>query len=215
MQSDLVKCRHYGDEKAENASRMTEHLDQCTRYLTSPNFAASTNLSKKSLKQTTFKINTLRPEEKADFDKLTAYAIYCGARPFQLFQEPFIKQFFRKLNLAYIPLSGYLLAHRLLNECYKETWDQLIQVLKGCEFLNVSVDESSTINLDRVINACILTDQGSFCLKYERLSKGTFSAERQAEWLAALLDNIEKKAGFDLPTVNCVMTDTCATIKKF
>jgi hypothetical protein len=87
--------------------------------------------------------------------------------------------------------------------------------LKGCEFLNVSVDESSTINRDRVINACIVTDQGFFCLKYERLSKGTFSAERQAEWLAALLDGIEKEAGFDFPTVNCVMTDTCATMRKF
>jgi hypothetical protein len=160
---------------------MAEHLKQCARYLASPNFAASTNLSKKSLKQTTFKINTITSEEKADLDKSATYAVYYGARPFQLLQEPFMKQFLRKLNLTYTPPSGYILAHRLLDECYKETWNQLMQILKGCEFLNVSVNESSTINRDRVINACILTEQNSFCLKYERLNKGTSSTERQAK----------------------------------
>jgi hypothetical protein len=55
----------------------------------------------------------------------------------------------------------------------------------------VSVDESSTINRDRVINACILTEHGPFCLKYEKVNKGTPFAERQTKWLADLLDKLK------------------------
>jgi Protein of unknown function (DUF 659) len=148
-------------------------------------------------------------------DKFAAYAVCCGARPFQLYQESSVKKLIKKLNSAYDPPSAYLLANRLLDDCYGETWDEFLHVLKGCEVLNVSVDESSTINRDRVINACILTEHGPFCLKYEKVSKGTSSAERQAEWLADLLDKLEQEIGIDLPPVNCVMTDTCSTMRKF
>jgi Protein of unknown function (DUF 659) len=126
-----------------------------------------------------------------------------------------MKKLLKKLNPAYDPPFSYLLANRLLDDCYNETWNEFLDVLKAYDVLNVLVDESSTINRDRVINACILTDRGPFCLKYEKVSKDTSSAERQAEWLTDLLDKLEQKIGFDLPPINCVMTDTCSTIRKF
>jgi hypothetical protein len=124
-------------------------------------------------------------------DKLTVYAVYCGAKPFQLYQESFMKKLMKKLNSAYDPLSAYLLANRFLDDCYEKTWNEFLHILKNCEIFNVSVDEFFIINRDKIINACILTEHGPFCLKYEKVSKGTFSAKRQAKWLADLLDKLE------------------------
>jgi hypothetical protein len=161
---------------------MAEHLLQCPRYAASLEKETSRiSHLKQSFKQSTLQNLSLTSAEKTVLDKLAAYAVYCGARPFQLYQEPSMKKLIKKLNSAYDPPSAYLLANRLLNDCYGKTWDKFLYVLKGCEILNVSVDESSTINRDRVINACILTEHGPFCLKYEKVSKGTSSAKRQAE----------------------------------
>jgi hypothetical protein len=132
-----------------------------------------------------------------------------------MYQEPSIKQFIKSLNLAYDFPSAYLLVNRLLDDCYEKTFGQFVRVLRKCKILNVFIDEFSTINRDRVINACILIEQGLFCLKYEKVSKGTFFAERQAEWLVELLDDLEKKIQFNFSMINCVMTDTCSTIRKF
>jgi hypothetical protein len=175
-----------------NATRMAEHLLQYPRYAASWEKGTSRiNPSKQLFKQSTLQNLSLTSAEKTVLDKLAAYAVYCGARPFQLYQKLSIKKLTKKLNSIYHPPSAYLLTNRLLDNCYGETWNEFLHVLKNCEVLNVSVDESSTINRDRVINACILTEHGPFCLKYEKVNKGTSFAERQTKWLADLLDKLK------------------------
>jgi hypothetical protein len=49
----------------------------------------------------------------------------------------------------------------------QETKAEVFDVLRRSHFLNVSLDESSNIKRDRIINICILTNFGLFCLRYE------------------------------------------------
>jgi hypothetical protein len=123
------------------------------------------------------------------------FAIYCGARPFFMYMEPYMKDFISDLELAFEIPSDRTFATTVLDRCYEETKAQVLDVLRRARVLNISLDESSNINRDRIINICVLTNLSPFCLLYELIDVGTSSAERIADWLINQLSILETDIG--------------------
>jgi hypothetical protein len=152
--------------------------------------------------------------------KKTAYAVFTGAKPFSLYEKVDMKEFLKDLEPAFTSPSSTLVKGRLLNECYEETWKEVLAVIKKNDSLNVSTDKSATATKERVMNFSILYNLGSFCIKQGAVPTGEFRAEKQADWLEAQIKalKIRYKAEFrqdaELPPINSVSTDTCSTIRS-
>lgn len=69
-----------------------------------------------------------------------------------MFMEPYMKDFISDLEPAFKMPSDRTFATTVLDICYKETKGQVLDVLRRSRSLNVSLDESSNINRDRIIN---------------------------------------------------------------
>ena len=162
------------------------------------------------------------PEERFKaLQKKATYAVFCGAKPFSLYEEDEMDDFLTDLQPAFKAPSAYVIGGRLLDECYEETYKEVLTVIRGNpEGINVSTDESATATKERVINFSILCKLGSFCMKQDAVPKGKFGAEEQADWLELQLDELETrfKAEFgqdaQLPPINSVSTDTCSTMRS-
>jgi hypothetical protein len=121
-----------------------------------------------------------------------------------------MKDFISNLEPAFeMPSNRPFVA--MLDLCYEETKAEVFDVLWRSHFLDVSLDESSNIKRDRIINICILINFGLFCLRYELVGVGTSSAEYIAEWLVKQLEILEKDIGQKLPTINSL---TCSTMRS-
>ena len=101
-----------------------------------------------------------------------------------------------------------------------ETLTEVLKVIQRCDTISVSIDESSTSSRDRVLNYCITTPSGTFCMKQDVVAVRASTAERQRDWLETQLESLEAElkevCGKDvvLSPINSVFTDTCATIRK-
>jgi Protein of unknown function (DUF 659)/hAT family C-terminal dimerisation region len=194
---------------------MAQHLEKCVVYqsrIAEEN--GGPTQQKLNLKQQPLRVRSISKEEQEKLEKKAGYAIYCGARPFSMFMEPYMKDFILNLEPAFEVPSNRTFATTVLDLCYEETRAEVFDVLRRSHFLNVSLDESSNIKRDRIINICILTNFGPFCLRYELVGVGTSSAERIAEWLVKQLEILEKDIGQKLPRINSLTTDTCSTMRS-
>jgi hypothetical protein len=115
--------------------------------------------------------------------KKAAYAVFIGAKPFSLYEETDMQEFLHILKSAFASPLSSLVGDRLLNECYEETWKEVLAVIKKNKVLNVFINESATVTKERVVNFSILTNLGFFCIKQGAVLTGAFSAEKQADWL--------------------------------
>jgi hypothetical protein len=71
----------------------------------------------------------LAPERFALLQKKAAYAVYTGAKPFSLYEEVDMQEFLHDLEPAFGSPSATLVKGRLLNECYEETWKEVLTVM--------------------------------------------------------------------------------------
>ncbi|KAN0067832.1 hypothetical protein V8E54_014079 [Elaphomyces granulatus] len=210
-----VKCRHCDWKAAQNTCRMAQHLEKCVVYQSRiAEEKGGPTQQKLNLKQQPLRVRSISKEEQEKLEEKAGYAIYCGARPFSMFMEPYMKDFILNLEPAFEVPSNRTFATTVLDLCYEETRAEVFDVLRRSHFLNVSLDESSNIKRDRIINICILTNFGPFCLRYELVGVGTSSAERIAEWLVKQLEILEKDIGQKLPRINSLTTDTCSTMRS-
>ena len=121
---------------------------------------------------------------------LISRCLFHGARPFSLFEESAMLDLHAALKLSYKIPCRKTIGGRILDECYSETFLEVLQAIHNSFSINISTDESST-SKDRVINYCIVTEKKeSFCMKLELVEVGTSSAERQAAWLDESLDEL-------------------------
>jgi hypothetical protein len=200
---------------------MRNHLAVCASFQT---FYRASNPSI-TLRQTDLRntrvapIVRLAPERFALLQKKAAYAVFTGAKPFSLYEEVDMQELLHDLEPAFASPSSSLVGGRLLNECYEETWKEVLAVIKKNKVLNVSTDESATATKERVVNFSILTNLGSFCIKQDAIPTGAFGAEKQADWLDKQIDELEirYKAEFgqdqDLPAINSVSTDSLTPVR--
>jgi hypothetical protein len=87
-------------------------------------------------------IKNLQPKRVQDLHKLAGYAVYCGARPFNLFKEPNMRAFITSLEPAYTPPDRGTIGGKLLIECYNETRAEVLEIIRRSQWINVSIDES-------------------------------------------------------------------------
>jgi hAT family protein len=207
---------------------MTSHLDnECIPYkkkraAEEKAQGRQTLLTQAIKPEASIAIDRLTAEQTSHLNKLAGYAVFCGARPFSLFEESAMLDFHAALKPSFKIPSSKTIGGRILDECYSETFLEVLQAIHTSFSINISTDESSTSSKDRVINYCIVTDKKeSFCMKLELVEVGTSSAERQAAWLDESLDELETGLqevygpGAKLPFINSVATDTCSTMRSF
>jgi hypothetical protein len=154
MKEHLVKCDKY-QKKQQDKARKQGNLLQTTLHI----------VPKAPIKR-------LLPQRVHDLYKLAGYAIYCGARPFSLFQEPNMRAFITSFKSAYTPPDRISVGSKLLIECYNETRTEVLENIRSSNWINVSLNESSTITRERVINYCIIINAGCFCMKQAPVATG-------------------------------------------
>jgi hypothetical protein len=105
LQLPLMQCRHCEIwNKAENVFKIKNHLAECEAYKKKQQDEArkQSNLVQSRLTmQKKASITRLTPEQVKILDKKAAYAIFCGARPFSLYDEPNMREFLNLLQPAY------------------------------------------------------------------------------------------------------------------
>ena len=65
----------------------------------------------------------LTAAQTSHLNKLAGYAVFCGARPFNLYEE---SDFHEALKPAYKTPSGKTIGGRILDECYSETFLEVL-----------------------------------------------------------------------------------------
>jgi Protein of unknown function (DUF 659)/hAT family C-terminal dimerisation region len=220
LQLPMMECRHCRNWKlAENVTKMRDHLAECSLYIQFKQEEARKKgifVQTKLTMQKRSAIVRLNPEEVKKIDKKAGYAIYCGARPFSMFDEPNMRVFLDALQPAYTAPHQKAIGGKLLIECYNETYAEVLQNIRENTLINVSIDESSTSTRQRVINYCIIVKAGSFCMEQAAVKIGPSGAEEQAEFLEERLNMLEAKLPTNerLPMINSVATDTCTTMRS-
>ena len=117
---------------------------------------------------------------KKKVDRKLAYAVLCGARPFNLFEEHHMKEFIEALAPHYKLPSRRQIGGRLLQEVYDETTLKIGSFLEKFSRLTVAIDESSNISLDRVINRSLVTPIGAAHVTSQKVELG---ATLSADWI--------------------------------
>src|SRR5258707_460647 len=114
---------------------MLLHLQKCAGYRRLQN-------SSLSLRQTTLETTRQTPiirlsdERFKSLQKRAAYAVFTGAKPFSLYEEVDMHEFLQDLEGAFEPPSARLVGGKLLDECYEETWKEVLAVISKSEGLN-------------------------------------------------------------------------------
>ena len=109
-----------------------------------------------------------------------------------MYEEDEMSELLTELQPAWKPPSTDVVAGRLLNECYEETYTSVLAVIKANpQGINVSTDESATATKKRVVNFFILYSLGFFCMKQDTVPTGAFGAEKQADWLDSMINKLE------------------------
>jgi hypothetical protein len=111
-------------------------------------------------------------------DKLAGYAVYCGARPFNLFQKPNMRALINALQPAYTPPNRRTIGDSLLIECYNETKTEMLKNIRQNDFINVFIDKFSTTIRERVINYYVIIKAGCFCMEQSAVKTGPSNTEK-------------------------------------
>jgi hypothetical protein len=110
-----------------------------------------------------------------------------------------MQEFLHTLESTFASLLSSLIRGRLLNECYEETWKEMLAVIKKNKVLNVFINKSATATKERVVNFSIFINLGFFCIKQGAILINAFGAEKQVDWLNKQINKLEirYKAKFD------------------
>jgi hypothetical protein len=143
---------------------------------------------------------------------MAALAVFAGNLSFSLFDGKWFQAYIRALRPGYKPPSRSQLSGSLLRQVYQETMDEVDPRIESSERIGLILDESTTINSDRVLDLFVNTDTGCFFKGFTDLGSETVSAEVLC---AQLQDRIIQLVGpHNLAKVNAFSTDTCATMES-
>src|SRR5579859_2589638 len=137
-----------------NPTRQKENLKLCRNYLKSVPSSVSNETSFDS-PVLAEKFPQLPRARKHKLDLAAALACYAGGQPFTVYQNNYMKSFLHSLNPAYKPPSRQALAEHLLDEVYTEIKARTDTVISSIEHINISTDESTNINANRICNISI------------------------------------------------------------
>lgn len=206
-------CRHYRFPKGALA-RKKDHLLKCAPYKRVVGAAAELDLLKpRATVPAAFK--SAPAAVKARRDRLLARAIYAGGLPLSIVdpaKHPEWSEFMRSFDGGWQPPTRERLGGSLLDEEYERVSDEVNNFLRGEIRLNLTADESTAGNSDRVANIAVNTTAGgSFHLHTMNLQDRNATAEEVAQMV---IERAKQVTGDDLLRWNSICTDTCSTMRS-
>jgi hypothetical protein len=85
------------------------------------------------------RMETDASEQTSYLNKLAGYAVFCGARAFSLFEESAMLDFYAALKPSYkIPSSKTMILGVVSDECYSETFLEVLQAIHNTFSINIS-----------------------------------------------------------------------------
>ena len=209
--SSLQTCKNCTSyAKAKNNTRALEHLlNDCPGYKAKQDQALE-NTNPLQKRQRTLTISTLSTVRKRKLDSMAAMAVYMGARPFQLFDEAYMKDFiFTVSDGVYLPPSTHLIGGNLLEEAYTTLRNKIEVLIRGQDKLNFVLDESLNISSHQIVNISIVIPQySSIFLGNEDIGNKSLDTPFFTNWF------LRKAASYDLSRVSSLTTDTCSTMRS-
>ena len=141
---------------------------------------------------------------------MAAMAVYMGARPFQLFDEAYMKDFILAVSDGvYLPPSRRSIGGELLEEEYTKLKNKIEVLLRAQDKLNFVLDESPNISSHRIVNISVVIPQyGSIFLGNEDVGDKSLDTNFFTNWFMRMV------APYDLSRVSSLTTDTCATMRS-
>src|SRR5215469_10359467 len=111
---------------------MAQHLENCAVYQDTLTASKKNDIhtqNKLSFIQQPIRPQSLSKEQMEKLKKKAGYAIYCGARPFSMYIEPYMKDFILELEPAFAIPSDKTFSITILDLCYKETRSEVLDIL--------------------------------------------------------------------------------------
>jgi Protein of unknown function (DUF 659) len=140
-------------------------------------------------------------------------AIFANARPFTLFDDPFLLDFLNAMKQDYRLPSRTTISNSLLSQCYSMVKKKVDGQIGGLKYINLSADETTNIRGQRIMNLSLSTPDRSYYIVSDDMKDLQLTATNIASWI------IDKVAGILGPDVsgwskvNSFTSDTCNTMK--
>lgn len=120
------------------------------------------------------------------------------------------------LSPTYQIRHRHRIADDLLDEAYTRVREEVLKELRRTEFLNLTVDETTNIQSQRVIVMTTTTPTKSWFIYLNDMEDRTLDAAAISSWilnsLHCLLLQLDKTV--DWKRINSISTDTCSVIKS-
>ncbi|KAE8552207.1 hypothetical protein EYB25_006101 [Talaromyces marneffei] len=207
--SGLARCRGCQRTWAKNHTRFHQHIESCP---------AALQLLQRTRQKTLMelpngiKVDTLETR----IDCALARATFTGNRPFSMWSQPFMREALQLLRKGYIPPDRHRIGGSLLTELYTESYTKTIGIWRQIQHLNITVDETSNINHQRVMVITITTPQRSWLYCLKDMENERLNAKNITEWLLHQLEALLATlfdGDIDWKCINSLSTDTCSTMR--
>lgn len=140
------------------------------------------------------------------------YAIFVSGRPFSLVEDKHFRKVFQMLRPDFQLPDRKTLCTTILDDCYEHVNGQLREKLDGTRYLNVTFDESTNINDDRILTMSFSTRDASYYYDSELFGDRRLTADEISEIVVKKLTSFLGPSP-DWSRINSITTDTCSTMK--
>lgn len=128
-----------------------------------------------------------------------------------MYESDDAKTFLHSLNPAYEPPNRQALSGRLLDESYDKVKARSDALMTNLDHINISTDESTNINANRIANISVQSKYGALHFISEDVKAKRMTAIAAAEWLYGHLLQISNHR---LDRINSIATDTCSVMRR-
>jgi Protein of unknown function (DUF 659)/hAT family C-terminal dimerisation region/BED zinc finger len=222
-------CNYCKKVYVRNTTRQEEHLEsKCPQYKRAAHPSKKRNVGQlKPLSHqphssssdmvieaapSVWQINfpTLTEPQKHTLDLDAAMSVYMGNHPFTKYENRYEKQFLFRLNPAYKPPTCQAIASDLLEEIYSNVKGRTDVLIKHLDRINVSLDETTNIRSNRIVNISIHSVYSSLHYLSKDVRSKRMTGSATAEWLR---DDLLVLSNQRLDRVNSIVNDTCSTMR--
>jgi Protein of unknown function (DUF 659)/hAT family C-terminal dimerisation region len=207
------KCNYCPQTYVANPTRQAGHLKVCKRFKASRESNGTNDVLGQAAMPMEPQINfpRLNRAQKHVLDLGAALACFMNNLPFNAYENRYTKKFLRDLNAAYRPPTRQAIGGPLLDEIHDSIRARTDVLISNLNHINITTDESTNINVNRISNISIHTKYGSLHYISEDLKAKRMTALAAAEWLH---DHLLAISNRQLERVNSISTDTCSTMLR-
>jgi hypothetical protein len=215
FKSAMVQCNHCTVTlPKQHVQRKKDHLANCEAYQRLVKSRTALNPEPVASSASGLPFKAVPLTVKAQREKLLARALYAGGLAFSTVdpqKHPEWRDFVRSFDRSWQPPSRERLAGVLLDNEYKDVSDEVKKLLKREARIDLTADESTANNSDRVANIAVNTAASSaFHLHTMSLEDRNVTAEEVVELVKRHANEVTEG---DLLRWNSICTDTCSTLR--